>query len=59
VVYNVFNDYSPNVKPVYRFWSEKYKHHFYTISEGEKQTVIDNYDDDIWKYEGISWYVAK
>jgi hypothetical protein len=56
VVYNVFNDYSPNVKPVYRFWSEKYKHHFYTISEGEKQTVIDNYDDDIWKYEGVAYY---
>jgi hypothetical protein len=43
--------------PVYRFWSDKYQGHFYTISDSEKEHVINNYDDNVWKYEGVGFYV--
>ncbi len=42
-------------KPVYRFWSEKLGHYFYSISESEKQNLADKYSKT-WHYEGISWY---
>ena len=42
--------------PVYRFWSDTYRSHFYTVSEEEKEYVIANYSDDDWKYEGIVFY---
>jgi surface protein len=48
-----------NSTPIFRFWSAKNKHHFYTASEEEKNYVINNYDDYVWKYEGISWYAVK
>ncbi len=41
--------------PVYRFWSDTKQGHFYTISETEKNFVINNYPDNIWKYEGIAF----
>jgi subtilisin family serine protease len=41
--------------PVYRFWSSAYRHHFFTMSDGEKNKVNNNYDDSIWKYEGIGY----
>jgi uncharacterized repeat protein (TIGR02543 family) len=41
--------------PVYRFWSDVYLHHFYTISESEKNYVIATWPD-VWSYEGIVWY---
>jgi hypothetical protein len=37
--------------PVYRFWSDSYKHHFYTISESEKNNIIANMPE--WKYESV------
>jgi hypothetical protein len=42
--------------PVYRFWSPIYTRHVYTISESEKQNLIDNFSD-AWTYEGIAYYV--
>jgi hypothetical protein len=56
VGYNVFKTQQPGTVPVYRFWSAKNKHHFYTASEEEKNLVINKYDDYVWKYEGIAWY---
>ncbi|MFW5703423.1 MAG: S8 family serine peptidase [Patescibacteria group bacterium] len=43
--------------PVYRFWSEKFKVHFYTSSSSERDSVDAQYSDNIWKYEGIAMYV--
>ena len=45
-----------NVKgsPVYRFWSENFKHQFLTISEKEKDNLITN--DKNWRYDGIAYY---
>jgi len=42
-------------KPVYHFWSEKYNRHFYTVSETEKQKLIDQFSQ-VWKLLGVSWY---
>jgi hypothetical protein len=41
--------------PVYRFWIEKYLHHFYTISENEKNDVIAKWPD-VWKDLTIAFY---
>lgn len=45
-------------KPVYRFWSDQNRGHFYTASESEKDTVIDIYTDYQWLYEGVAFRVA-
>jgi len=42
-------------KPVYRFWSGVGSRHFYTISEQEKQTIVDQYSY-YWGLEGVAWY---
>lgn len=42
--------------PVYRFWSDTNQSHFYTISETEKNKVVNDYPDEVWKYERIEWY---
>jgi len=55
-VYRVFgaaND--AGLKPVYRFWSEPLSSHFYTISEVERDYLINNYAY-AWTYEGPVFY---
>jgi hypothetical protein len=42
-------------KPVYRFWSNSTGRHFYSISEREKQKLVDEYAR-LWTFEGIAWY---
>lgn len=41
--------------PVYRFWSEQLDCHFYTISETERDKLINNFLD-VWISEGVAWY---
>ncbi|MBN1509933.1 MAG: hypothetical protein JW955_24010 [Sedimentisphaerales bacterium] len=41
--------------PVYRFWSDTLSKHFYTISEQEKQMILDQYSH-VWQLEGVAWY---
>lgn len=43
------------LKPVYRFWSEMLKSHFYTISEAERDYLLANYGY-AWEYEGPVFY---
>jgi hypothetical protein len=43
------------VSPVYRFWSNTYLHHFYTISEFERDYVIATWPT-VWTYEGPVFY---
>jgi hypothetical protein len=38
--------------PVYRFWSDVYKGHFYTRSLAERNQVIQSYPASVWRYEG-------
>jgi hypothetical protein len=55
-VYRTFRDDSdPACRPVHRFWSERLTGHFYTISEREKNKLINEYAG-IWTYEGIAFY---
>jgi hypothetical protein len=43
------------LSPVYRFWSDTLKGHFYTISETERDKLINNYSA-VWTYEGPAFY---
>ena len=55
-VYNAFTSASQtDLVPVYRFWSPVTGAHFYTIREGEKDKLIDNYSD-VWTFEGAVFY---
>jgi len=42
-------------QPVYRFWSPAGQCHFYTISERERDKLIEQYADR-WTYEGPAFY---
>ena len=48
---------SPETTPIYRFYSQKYKTHFFTKSESEKNRIIEKYPTIEWRYEGIAYYV--
>jgi hypothetical protein len=41
--------------PVFRFWSETFGGHFYTISETERDYVLATWPA-AWTYEGIVYY---
>ena len=36
---------------MYRFWSDTYQGHFYTRSVAERNNVIEDYSDSVWRYE--------
>ncbi len=48
--------YVSGLAPVYRFWSPSLSSHFYTISQEEKEHVINTYSSSVWTYEGIAFY---
>ncbi len=48
-------DSEPNSAPVYRFWSPTALTHFYTISEKERDKLINTLKDR-WEYEGESFW---
>ena len=43
-------------RPLFRFWSDRYRGHFFTISEAERDNIIANLARD-WRYEGVAYYV--
>lgn len=47
--------------PLHRFWSDSKQSHFYTISEAEKNQIIEwsavNFNDYDWVYEGVAFTV--
>ncbi|NLH43494.1 MAG: hypothetical protein GX448_16760 [Planctomycetes bacterium] len=43
------------MKPVFRFWSPVLSSHFYTMSESERDSLIQN-RPDAWTYEGVAFY---
>lgn len=54
--YAAFLTQSPGTVPLYRFWSDRYKGHFYTADEAEKDFVLANWSGT-WSFEGIAYYV--
>jgi hypothetical protein len=55
VFYAYATPYDDDLAPVHRFWSDATSSHFYTISEAEKDFVIETYPD-VWTYEGVAFY---
>ncbi|OHB65088.1 MAG: hypothetical protein A2Y77_02610 [Planctomycetes bacterium RBG_13_62_9] len=55
VFYAWSTEYSADLAPVYRFWSNTSGSHFYTISESEKNKLLNNYSY-AWTYEGVAFY---
>lgn len=56
VAYHAYvTDCEPGLAPVYRFWSDTRSGHFYTISESERDKLIDDYSH-VWTYEGEAFY---
>lgn len=53
--YTFCEDGEPNVLPIHRFWSGSLKAHFYTITETEKDKLINQFSD-VWTYEGPAFY---
>ncbi len=54
-----------NVLPVYRFWSRRSAHHFYTMKESEREKLIASCSREVaisegfpetWIYEGVAFY---
>lgn len=52
-------NYTGDIFPIYRFWSNSGQHHFYTIEHTEKRQVMEKYDENTWKYEQIAWSAKK
>jgi hypothetical protein len=48
---------SAGYKPVYRFWSDKLSGHFFTTNAAERDSIIANYPTNVWRYEGVAYYV--
>ena len=45
----------PNTSAVYRFWSGTLNAHFYTMSSGERDKLINKYSN-VWTFEGTAFY---
>jgi hypothetical protein len=54
-VFSAYPNQVAGTLPIYRFWSDVYLGHFYTISEYEKNLVIATWPD-VWRYEGPKFY---
>jgi hypothetical protein len=54
---NEFNKNDNNLAKVYRFWSNKYNSHFYTVDPEEKQRIIR--EEPFWNYEWEAFAVFK
>lgn len=57
VAFGAFATQAPGTVAVYRFWSDTGQSHFYTASARERDSVINDYPDNVWRYEGIAFYV--
>ncbi|MHC4518501.1 MAG: choice-of-anchor Q domain-containing protein [Planctomycetota bacterium] len=56
IAYHVFlRPTEPGLMPVYRFWSGALASHLWTISESERDKLIQKYPD-VWTFEGSAFY---
>ncbi len=54
--YSAYSEQVPGTVPLYRFWSDQFKGHFYTADESEKDLVISRWPGT-WSFEGVAYYV--
>ena len=59
VAYYAYATSQANSTPMYRFWSDTKQGHFYTTSLSERNYVMATYPENVWKYEGIAYYVPE
>lgn len=52
-------NYTGGLLPLYRFWSEEKKHHFFTINNDEKNHVLNTYSEYTWKYEDVAFFANR
>jgi hypothetical protein len=57
VAYRAFSTQRPGTVPLYRFWSQTQRGHFYTTEVGEKDFIVATYPTDVWNFEGTAFYV--
>ncbi len=51
-------EYAPSqgiVSPAYRFWSDTFGHHFYTLNQSERDDIMHTYAAKQWRYEGVAF----
>ena len=51
----IYDGLSIQIAPIYRFWSPIFNNHFYTISQAERNHILETWPL-IWGYEEISYY---
>lgn len=56
VAYKMVSDGTSGAIPVYRFWSDIYRSHFYTTS-AEERDYVQNELSRVWRYEGAVFNV--
>ena len=54
IAYYVYPEAVEGAVPVYRFWSARFRHHFYTIDEDEKENIRAR--DRNWEFEGTAFW---
>lgn len=52
-------NYTGSLLPVYRFWSDSKKHHFFTINHSEKANIQNTYSSNVWRYEKPSFFASR
>ncbi len=45
---------STDLKPVYSFWNKTYSYRYFTLSDSERASLLNN--SNKWESEGIAWY---
>ncbi len=56
--YSVSLSGGPGKTPVYRFFNTRAGSHFYTISEAERDTVLNNWPG-IYRFENVAFYIGQ
>ncbi|MGC5222698.1 Ltp family lipoprotein [Micromonospora sp. DT81.3] len=54
--YSAFTTQVAGTVPLYRFWSDQLRGHFYTADQGERDHVMRTWAAT-WSYEGVAYYV--
>lgn len=54
--YSAFSSQVPGTVPLFRFWSERFRSHFYTTDPVERDRV-NRLWPDVWADEGVAYYV--
>lgn len=57
VAYQAYPSMRPGLTPLYRFWNDTSKSHFYTTNSVERDLIITRYPNSAWRYENEAFYV--